>query len=195
MCGHILTINCGKNDLDVIINNSNYGGGLDLYESTWDRATTGRLLPGLILCSAVLSSKNAMNGNGPMCFYASEETNNKYFHKIALFNTGLRLVMGASLKGVEGRFQSNINPYFIFSTYAEKSELVTFRFDDGSNFSTSLSECKSGRDKKSWNYASEDLISSSSVFNLSDHNNVDEKMVEDNGEYGWGNDELQYTII
>lgn len=36
LCGHILTINCGRGPLDVIIVNSNLGGGLDLYSrSTW----------------------------------------------------------------------------------------------------------------------------------------------------------------
>ena len=36
LCGHVLTINCGHGDLDIIITNSNYGGGMDLYsQSTW----------------------------------------------------------------------------------------------------------------------------------------------------------------
>ena len=36
LCGHILNIDCGHGPLDIIITNSNYGGGLDLYsQSTW----------------------------------------------------------------------------------------------------------------------------------------------------------------
>jgi hypothetical protein len=36
LCGHVLSINCGYGSLDIIITNSNYGGGLDLYsQSTW----------------------------------------------------------------------------------------------------------------------------------------------------------------
>ena len=36
LCGHILRINCGNGPLDIIITNSNLGGGLDLYSrSTW----------------------------------------------------------------------------------------------------------------------------------------------------------------
>ena len=36
LCGHILTINCGRGSLDIIVTNSNLGGGLDLYgRSTW----------------------------------------------------------------------------------------------------------------------------------------------------------------
>ena len=37
MCGHILTVNCGNGDVDIIVMNSNLGGGLDLYGSTWNR--------------------------------------------------------------------------------------------------------------------------------------------------------------
>ena len=40
MCGHILTVNCGNGDVDIIVMNSNLGGGLDLYGSTWNRYTT-----------------------------------------------------------------------------------------------------------------------------------------------------------
>ena len=36
LCGHILNIDCGNGPLDIIITNSNYGRGLDLYSrSTW----------------------------------------------------------------------------------------------------------------------------------------------------------------
>ena len=65
LCGHILTVNCGKGDLDIIINNSNFGGGLDLYGSTWDRAT-GNLPPSITSCSVALSSRTAMGGSEPI---------------------------------------------------------------------------------------------------------------------------------
>jgi hypothetical protein len=36
LCGHVLNINCGYGPLDIIITNSNYGGGIDLYSQiTW----------------------------------------------------------------------------------------------------------------------------------------------------------------
>ena len=36
LCGHILTINCGRGPLDILVTNSNYGGGMDLYSrATW----------------------------------------------------------------------------------------------------------------------------------------------------------------
>lgn len=36
LCGHILNIDCGHGPLDIIITNSNYGGGMDLYSrTTW----------------------------------------------------------------------------------------------------------------------------------------------------------------
>ena len=34
MCGHV---NCGNGDVDIIVMNSNLGGGQDLYGSTWNR--------------------------------------------------------------------------------------------------------------------------------------------------------------
>jgi hypothetical protein len=39
LCGQILEVNCGYGSLNIIITNSNYGGGLDLYASTWDILT------------------------------------------------------------------------------------------------------------------------------------------------------------
>ena len=43
MCGHILTVNCGNGDVDIIVMNSNLGGGLDLYGSTWNRSVYSSL--------------------------------------------------------------------------------------------------------------------------------------------------------
>ncbi len=57
LCGHIISINCGNGDLDIIVTNSNLGGGLDLYGSTWDRATSFKP-PGETKCSAKLQSKS-----------------------------------------------------------------------------------------------------------------------------------------
>lgn len=149
LCGHVLTVNCGKGDIDVIINNSNFGGGLDLYASSWDRAT-GNLPPGVTSCNVFLSTKNAMGGNSPLCFYATGETDNRYYHKLGLLNTGARIVSGASLKGTDGSHDAQNNPYFAFNLYAEKSDQVTFRFADGGTYSVPLSDCKSGNDKKLW---------------------------------------------
>ena len=149
LCGHVLTVNCGKGDLDIIINNSNFGGGLDLYGSTWDRAT-GNLPPGVTSCSVSLSSRTAMGGSDPMCFYATGETENKYYHKLGLLNTGARIVSGASLKGVDGFHDSNNNPYFVFQMFAEKWDQVEFRFEDGGSYWVALSQCNSGADKKYW---------------------------------------------
>ena len=39
MCGHVLQIDCGHGPLNIIVSNSNLGGGLDLYASSWSQAT------------------------------------------------------------------------------------------------------------------------------------------------------------
>ena len=63
LCGHIVTIYCGDGALDVVISNSNLGGGLDLYASTWAKLTKSAP-PGVTQCSIQLSSKNLFNSNG-----------------------------------------------------------------------------------------------------------------------------------
>jgi len=40
LCGHVFQINCGHGPLNIIVTNSNLGGGLDLYSQTsWPKAT------------------------------------------------------------------------------------------------------------------------------------------------------------
>ncbi len=62
LCGHVLQIDCGHGSLEIIVTNSNYGGGLDLYsETTWPQATNNQP-PGEARCSVVLTGRNPISG-------------------------------------------------------------------------------------------------------------------------------------
>ena len=50
LCGHILRVDCGNGPLNIIVTNSNLGGGLDLYASSWSIATNNKP-PGETKCS------------------------------------------------------------------------------------------------------------------------------------------------
>jgi len=57
MCGHILRVTCpGQSSVDIIVSNANFGGGLDLYASSWDKATGGKP-PGQDWCSVQLTKR------------------------------------------------------------------------------------------------------------------------------------------
>ena len=148
-CGHILRINCGNGDLDIIVTNSNLGGGLDLYASTWSKAT-GNLPPGITQCSVQLTSRNLFNTDGYRCFHATGETNNAYYRNVGLLNTNGRLVTGAQFKGIWGQHRGP-NPYWAFDGQGSNNDKVTFYFEDGGSFLVPLSSCASGADKKVWN--------------------------------------------
>ena len=63
LCGHVLRIDCGNGALDIIVTNSNYGGGLDLYsETTWPTATNNQP-PGEARCSVQLTDRNPLSGD------------------------------------------------------------------------------------------------------------------------------------
>ena len=63
LCGHILEVNCGHGPLNIIISNSNLGGGLDLYTSSWNQATNGKP-PGITKCSVKLTNLNTFKTSG-----------------------------------------------------------------------------------------------------------------------------------
>lgn len=68
LCGRVLQIDCGKGLLDMVMMNSNYGGRLDLYASTWKKLINN-MPPGVTACSAQLSSRNPFSFYTPRCYY------------------------------------------------------------------------------------------------------------------------------
>ena len=139
LCGHIVTINCGKGPLDVVISNSNLGGGLDLYASTWNKLTNS-LPPGVTQCSIQLSSNNLFNFGGYKCFHQTSEVNS-YYRNVALLNTGSRIVKSAKFKGVNGAHRGG-NPYYAFDGFGAGEDVVSFFFEDGGSFDVKLKDCK-----------------------------------------------------
>ncbi len=172
LCGHILKINCGHGDMDIIITNSNLGGGLDLYASSWSQATNN-LPPGIIHCDVQLTSQNPIRNSSPTCYYMQNEGQNPYYHNVALFNTGSRIVTGAVLKNINGEHRGEIskkvlftfflennnndcfvegnNPYYAFNTLATDDDQVVFSLNDGTIQSFSLKNCVKGvKAKENW---------------------------------------------
>jgi hypothetical protein len=149
LCGHILTIDCGNGPLDIIVTNSNLGGGLDLYASTWSIATNNKP-PGQTSCSVQLTSRNPLtNSNSPVCYHATGEVNNEYYHNVGLLNVGSRITTGATLNGVQGAHRG-ANPYYAFDGSASGNDQVVFRFQDGTTHSVFLRDCLSGAQKHMW---------------------------------------------
>jgi hypothetical protein len=151
LCGQILNVNCGHGALNIIITNSNLGGGLDLYASTWSKLTNNKP-PGESSCSVKLTSLNAFNFNGPRCFYKPEsDFNNPYYHNVGLLNTNGRLVIKASINNQFGEHRGP-NPYYAFNQGRpiDKNEQVIFTFDDGTTHSVFLRDCQQEKIKY-WN--------------------------------------------
>jgi len=151
LCGHVVQIDCGHGALDVVITNSNLGGGLDLYsESAWPKAT-GNAPPGETKCSVQLSSRNSLSGGAFQCYYKpGTETNNAYYRNIGILNTGSKIVTGATLGGQPGN-HAGPNPYYAFTGRAiDINEQVVFSFNDGSTHSVRFSDCKSVGSDQLW---------------------------------------------
>ena len=146
MCGHILRINCGNGDMDIIVTNSNLGGGLDLYASSWDIATNS-LPPGITYCSVQMTDRNIFTTSDYECYYNDGWSD--WYHNVALLNTNDKIVGGATMKGINGAHRGS-NPYWAFDGYATLDEVVTFYFEDGSTYNVKLADCKSGFSKQIW---------------------------------------------
>ena len=148
LCGQVLSVDCGRGPLNIIVTNTNLGGGLDLYASSWSIATANQP-PGQAYCSVSLTNKNSFKSDQPACYYATGETDNEYYHKLGLLNTGGRLVENAFLDGKQGNRDGN-NPYFVFNFRATKDKELSFVFSDGGTFNIRLSDCRSGANKQIW---------------------------------------------
>ena len=148
LCGHILKVNCGKGDVNVIVTNSNLGGGLDLYESSWNKGTNN-LSPGIQYCSVQLTSLNIFTSAGYVCYHATGETGNMWYRNVGLLNIKDKIVTKATFNNINGVPQSS-SPYFAFNGFGNVNMPVIFYFSDGSKYSVTLRDCKNGSNKHYW---------------------------------------------
>jgi hypothetical protein len=152
LCGHVFQIDCGLGTLNIIVTNSNLGGGLGLYsESAWPKAT-GNPVRGEARCSVQLSTQNSLYGGEFQCYYKpGTEATNAYYRNIGIFNTGRKIVTGATL-GRQSGSHAGPNPYYAFTGRAiDANEEVIFLFNDGSTHSVKFSDCKSVESEQRWN--------------------------------------------
>jgi hypothetical protein len=150
LCGQILNVDCGNGPLDIIITNSNYGGGLDLYASTWD-ILTNKKPPGETSCSVQLTSRNAFNFDGPRCFYKpGTDKDNAYYHNVGLLNTNGRLVVSATINNGQGQHRGD-NPYYAFDFGPiDGNAQITFTLDDGNTYPVYLRDCEYQQNEQMW---------------------------------------------
>ena len=152
LCGHVFQIDCGQGALNIIVTNSNFGGGLGLYsESAWPKATGNNPHLWQARCSVQLSTQNPLYGGDCQCYYKpGTETNNAYYRNIGILNTGSKIVTGATLGGQAGN-HAGPNPYYAFTIRAiDVNEEVVFSFNDGSTHSVRFSDCKSVGSEELW---------------------------------------------
>ena len=114
LCGHVLQIDCGNGILDVVVMNSNYGGGLALYASTWKKLTHD-MSPGVTSCSAQLSTRNPFSFDTPRCYYKPDSGfGNPYYRAVGLLNTKGRIVSRATINNRSGEHRGD-NYLFVFN--------------------------------------------------------------------------------
>ena len=150
LCGQILTVNCGHGSLNIIVTNSNLGGGLDLYTSTWNQLTNNQS-PGIVSCSVQLTSRNAFDFNEPRCFYKPGTGNdNSYYRNVGLLNTNGRIVRSATIDQRLGEHRGD-NPYFAFNFGSiDVNKQVIFTFEDGTTHSVLLRDCDYQQNEQIW---------------------------------------------
>jgi hypothetical protein len=150
LCGQVLSVNCGYGLLDIIVTNSNYGGGLDLYASTWHKLTNNKP-PGETSCTVQLTSRNAFNFNGPRCFYKpGTDYNNAYYVNVGLLNTSGRKVIKGTIDNQSGEHRGD-NPYYAFNFGPlDKNKQVIFTFDDGATHSVFVRDCEYQQSEQFW---------------------------------------------
>jgi PAN domain len=150
LCGQVLQVDCGHGPLNIIITNSNYGGGLDLYASTWDKLTN-HASPGQTHCKVQLTSLNAFNFDGARCFYKpGTDFNNAYYHNVGLLNTKGRKVIKATIDDRAGEHRGD-NPYYAFNFGPiDGNKQVIFTLDDGTTQTVYLRDCEYQQNEQYW---------------------------------------------
>ena len=152
LCGHVLAIDCGNGKWDVLVTDSDYGSGLNLYESSWNKVTNN-LHDWHVKCSVRLSEKSSLSFEGYRCFhYYSRDANYQHRRNFALLNTKDRIVTGATIGSSVGRHQ-NSQVYFRFDELDQSISglKVKFSFKDGGSHEVLLTHCLNGSEKQRWN--------------------------------------------
>ena len=131
LCGHILSVQCALGPaVNVMVVNTNVGGGLGLYIPSWIRATLNAS-PGNQSCSVQMTSNNTFLTPGPICFYLPRMPADNWQFAVGLLNVGNKLVTNATQNGIRGLLQSSA-PYFEFKQTIDVAKPVIFGFSDGS---------------------------------------------------------------
>ena len=146
LCGQVLEIDCGNGPVDAVVVTTCGNCGVDMIGKTWRKATGDRP-PGVVDCGVSLTNKNPIRGDEPICYYRPDsEFDNDYSAILGVFNTGGRISSSAIAAGVAGlRYSSG---WFVFGGSGKpilnKDAQVVFTYEDGSNSSFRLADCKSG---------------------------------------------------
>ncbi|CAF0901964.1 unnamed protein product [Brachionus calyciflorus] len=149
LCGHVLEIDCGLGKFDAVIMNSNFGGGLELYESLWEAAVPKRNKKmNEARCNVTLSKKNPFTSTDYKCYHGTDQTDNVYFRSLGLFNTRGKVVVAAQMNGRNGTLTEN--GYFTFYNFGTEEDLVTFYFEFGGSYSVYLKDCPGNSKKQQW---------------------------------------------
>lgn len=150
LCGQVLTINCGNGDVDaVVVSTCNLGSdscGVDMIGKTWNTATNNAT-PGIADCTVALSTKNPIQGSGPICYHRpNSDIGNAYYVILSVLNTSGRLPSGATLAGISGTRDND--DWFMFNSAGQNlftdDATVVFTYEDGSSDSFTVGECLEG---------------------------------------------------
>jgi hypothetical protein len=129
--------------------NSNLGGGLDLYASTWKKLTNN-MSPGITSCNVKLSSHNAFSFNGPRCYYKPDSDFGNEYRNVGLVNTNGRIVSRATIDNRPGEHRGD-NSFFAFNfSPITVDKQVVFTFEDGSTHTVYLRDCQYTKNKQLW---------------------------------------------
>lgn len=150
LCGQVLTVNCGYGDVDaVVVSTCNLGSdscGVDMIGKTWNTATNNAS-PGIADCTVSLSTKNPIEGSGPICYHRpNSDIGNAYYVILSVLNTSGRLPSSGTIAGISGT--RGDDDWFIFNSNGQNlftdDATVVFTYEDGSSDSFKIGECLNG---------------------------------------------------
>ena len=130
--------------------NSNYGGGLDLYASTWKKLTND-MSPGVTSCSAQLISRNPFSFDSPRCYYKPDGGfGNPYYRAVGLLNTKGRIVSGATINNRSGKHRGDSYLFVFNMGPISVDEQVVFTFKNGETHAVYLRDCEYSKNREVW---------------------------------------------